>query len=47
MTAGQIEIVSYGEERPVDPGRTRPRGPQNRNDQFLVTAGGSNLVAPQ
>jgi len=47
VDGGRIETVSYGSERPVAQGSTEAAWAQNRNDQFLVTAGGSNLVSPQ
>jgi len=47
VSAGQISIVSYGEERPVDPANTEAAWAMNRNDQFSPTAGGSNLMAPK
>jgi peptidoglycan-associated lipoprotein len=47
VAAGQISIVSYGEERPVNPADNEAAWAENRNDQFTMTAGGSNLVAPK
>jgi peptidoglycan-associated lipoprotein len=47
VDGARIETVSYGSERPVAQGSTETAWAQNRNDQFLVTAGGSNLVSPQ
>lgn len=46
VSASQITIVSYGEERPVDPANTESAWAMNRNDQFTPTAGGNNLKAP-
>jgi peptidoglycan-associated lipoprotein len=43
----RIEVVSYGEERPLNPGADEAAYAQNRRDEFQVTAGGDNLVAPQ
>jgi peptidoglycan-associated lipoprotein len=34
IDASRVEIVSYGEERPVDPGHTEEAWAKNRNDQF-------------
>jgi len=45
--ASRMEVVSYGEERPANPGHDETAWAQNRRDEFLVTAGGDNLVAPQ
>ncbi len=47
VSAGQISIVSYGEERPVDAANTESAWAMNRNDQFTPTAGGNNLMAPK
>jgi peptidoglycan-associated lipoprotein len=47
IDGGRIETVSFGEERPVAQGQTEAAWAQNRNDQFTLTAGGSNLVSPQ
>ena len=47
IDGGRIETVSYGEERPISQGQTEAAWAQNRNDQFALTAGGSNLVSPQ
>jgi len=42
----QIEIVSFGEERPVATGSDESAWAQNRRDEFEVTAGGDALRAP-
>jgi peptidoglycan-associated lipoprotein len=47
VSAGQISIVSYGEERPVNPAENEAAWAENRNDQFTPTAGGNNLMAPK
>jgi peptidoglycan-associated lipoprotein len=47
IDSGRIETVSYGEERPLNPGTDEAAYAQNRRDEFEVTAGGDNLVAPQ
>jgi peptidoglycan-associated lipoprotein len=47
VDAGRIEVVSYGEERPLNPGSDETAYAQNRRDEFEVTAGGDNLTAPQ
>lgn len=47
IDGSRIETVSYGSERPVASGQTEAAWAQNRNAQFLLTAGGSNLVSPQ
>jgi len=47
VAASQITIVSYGEERPVNPANDEAAWAENRNDQFTPTAGGNNLMAPK
>jgi peptidoglycan-associated lipoprotein len=47
VDASRIEVVSYGEERPLNPGNDETAYAQNRRDEFEVTAGGDNLTAPQ
>jgi len=47
VDASRIEVVSYGEERPLNPGHDETAYAQNRRDEFEVTAGGNNLTAPQ
>jgi len=47
VAASQITIVSYGEERPVNPANNEAAWAENRNDQFTPTAGGNNLMAPK
>jgi peptidoglycan-associated lipoprotein len=47
VDASRIEVVSYGEERPLNPGADETAYAQNRRDEFEVTAGGNNLTAPQ
>jgi peptidoglycan-associated lipoprotein len=47
VSASQLSIVSYGEERPVNPADNEAAWAQNRNDQFTPTAGGNNLMAPK
>jgi peptidoglycan-associated lipoprotein len=47
VDASRIEVISYGEERPLNPGNDESAFAQNRRDEFEVTAGGDNLTAPQ
>jgi peptidoglycan-associated lipoprotein len=47
VDASRLEVVSYGEERPLNSGHDETAYAQNRRDEFEVTAGGDNLVAPQ
>jgi peptidoglycan-associated lipoprotein len=47
VDASRLEVISYGEERPLNPGSDETAYAQNRRDEFEVTAGGNNLNAPQ
>jgi peptidoglycan-associated lipoprotein len=47
IDGSRIDVVSYGEERALNPGHDEAAYAQNRRDEFQVTAGGDNLVAPQ
>jgi peptidoglycan-associated lipoprotein len=47
VDGSRMEVVSYGEERPLNAGHDEAAYAQNRRDEFQVTAGGDNLVAPQ
>ena len=47
IDGSRLDVVSYGEERPLNPGHDEASYAQNRRDEFQVTAGGDNLVAPQ
>jgi peptidoglycan-associated lipoprotein len=44
---GRLDVVSYGKERPLDPGHSEDAWAKNRRDEFELTAGGDNLVAPK
>ena len=46
IDASRIEVISYGEERPVDRASTEAAWAMNRRDEFEVTAGGNALVRP-
>lgn len=47
IDGSRLEIIAYGEERPLNPGTDESAFAQNRRDEFEVTSGGDNLVAPQ
>jgi len=47
IDAGRIDVISYGEERPVDRSSTEAAWALNRRDEFEVTAGGNALVRPR
>jgi peptidoglycan-associated lipoprotein len=44
---GRLEVVSYGKERPLDAGHSEDAWAKNRRDEFELTAGGDNLMAPK
>lgn len=46
IAADRIEIVSYGEERPMAMGSTEEAWAQNRRAEFEIVAGGEMLVRP-
>jgi peptidoglycan-associated lipoprotein len=43
VDASRVEVISYGEERPLNPGSDETAYAQNRRAEFEVTAGGDNL----
>ena len=47
IDGSRLEVISYGEERPLNPGTDETAFAQNRRDEFEVTGGGDNLAAPQ
>jgi len=47
IDGSRLEVIAYGEERPLNPGTDESAFAQNRRDEFEVTSGGDNLVAPQ
>ena len=47
VDASRLDVVSFGEEKPLNPGNDESAYAQNRRDEFEVTAGGDNLTAPQ
>jgi peptidoglycan-associated lipoprotein len=46
IDAGRVETVSYGKERPLDPGHTEEAWAKNRRDETDVVAGGDALKQP-
>jgi len=46
IDASRIETVSYGEERPIDPGHDEEAWAKNRRDEFEILAGGDALKQP-
>ena len=47
IDASRIDVISYGEERPLDTAGTEEAYAKNRRDEFEATAGGDHLAAPQ
>ncbi len=47
IDAGRIDIVSNGKERPVCTELDESCWSQNRRDEFVIVAGGDNLMPPQ
>jgi peptidoglycan-associated lipoprotein len=47
VEGARIEVISYGEERPLGAGADEASWANNRRDEFEVTAGGTSLVAPK
>ncbi len=47
IDAGRVDIISYGEERPVDRGENDAAWAKNRRDDFEVVSGAERLVAPR
>ena len=43
----RLDVISYGEERPVDPAQSEDAFARNRRDEFEIVAGADNLVAPR
>jgi peptidoglycan-associated lipoprotein len=43
VDAGRIDIVSYGEERPVCQDHDETCWQQNRRDDFVITVGGPGM----
>lgn len=46
VAADRMEVVSYGKERPLDPGHDETAWAANRRDEFEITGGGETLAAP-
>ena len=46
IEAGRIETISYGEERPLDPGHSEDAWAKNRRAEFDVVSGGDALRQP-
>ena len=44
---GRFDVVSYGEERPVDQGSTEDAYAKNRRDDFVITVGSDNISVPR
>ena len=46
IDAARIETISYGEERPLDPGHDEAAWAKNRRDEFEIVSGGVALRQP-
>jgi len=46
IDGGRVETVSYGEERPMDPGHNEEAWAKNRRDEVDILAGGDALKQP-
>jgi peptidoglycan-associated lipoprotein len=47
IDAARFDVVSYGEERPVDQGTTEDAYQKNRRDDFVITVGSDNISVPR
>src|SRR5690606_28536856 len=47
IDAARIDVISFGEERPLASGSNESAWAQNRRDEFEIVSGGDNLTAPQ
>ena len=47
IAADRIDIISYGEERPIAQGQDEAAWSQNRRDDFEIVSGGDNIVSAQ
>ena len=47
IDGARIDVISFGEERPIAAGTDEGAYAQNRRDEFEIIAGGDSLVAPQ
>jgi peptidoglycan-associated lipoprotein len=46
IDGSRIETISYGEERPLDPGHNEEAWAKNRRDEFTILSGGEVLKQP-
>jgi peptidoglycan-associated lipoprotein len=46
IDAGRIDVVSFGEDRPVAMGTGEENWSKNRRDEFEIIVGGENLILP-
>src|SRR5690606_35379769 len=46
LDAGRFDVVSFGEERPLVAESNEDAWAQNRRAEFVITAGGDNIVVP-
>jgi peptidoglycan-associated lipoprotein len=46
IAGNRLEVTSYGEDRPLDPGSNESAWARNRRAEFTILRGGSNLIEP-
>jgi peptidoglycan-associated lipoprotein len=46
IAGNRLEVTSYGEDRPLDPGSSESAWARNRRAEFTILRGGSNLIEP-
>lgn len=47
IDGSRIDVTSFGEEKPIDPGANEAAWAKNRRDEFEILAGGDRLVSPR
>ncbi len=47
IDGSRIEVISFGEERPVNPASNESAWAQNRRDEFEILSGADRLVSPR
>jgi peptidoglycan-associated lipoprotein len=47
IDGSRIEVISFGEEQPADPGSSEAAWAKNRRDDFQIVSGGDRLVSPR
>lgn len=47
IDGSRVEVISFGEERPADPGSNETAWARNRRGEFEILAGADRLVSPR